>query len=803
VEICADPRQKVFIMGNKVSIELTVDDKGSAVVKKFSDTAANKVKSMSDRSVGHLKKLSLQFSKGLGGALSKIGRSLTSLKGIAIGALMGWGITRLIGSFERLSATQEKAEAGMVAAMKSMGRYSEGFETKIKGTASALQGMSTFGDEAILMGTKFLMTYKDIGNDVMPQVMATMTDLAALMKGDFVSAANMLGKASMGMTGELRRVGITVDQATFESEGFIGVLRQIQEQVHGQAGALRATKSGGLEAFGNVVGDVKEKIGYLTTSVKTFIANALLPGVKDINTALNQLKETGKLDEWAKEMGLKVLNVFQTIALGAAGIADTIGGAMRSIWAEINTLWTGFQSLPGWIQGAGLIGAFLYGKKGAVILGGGLHLVTAFKNTYQGLSQVLQGNITLTEMASMNFDQLRNKLQELRDQGIIPAQNALAGTLPTLAETGKYTNQVALFFGKLRDTIGKAVPTILNDLANVKNNAKDTVAALAGVANEALGLYQKLYAQTGMEEYAEKAVEIYSKILDADERHWTQILGNADDANILRLQKEQEFLEGLYGVNDDILQAESELASARVTIAENGAQQRLETERNLASQTQDLLGNSSLGGSGGGSSGYYDWGPTGGSTGMSYPFGDTGVPAHQLGGPIPGVGTGDKVPLMAEPGEYMINRPAVQKYGPDIFEALNKKQIEFLSGGKIVERISSHEINARNTENIITRQLGGPVALRGSAGAMDESYGNASSPVTPTPIPRLRFQSGGIIPSASYSFATPRTESKQIKIEGDIIINVPESAAPQRPEDWRYITREFIIPEIEKAGGHA
>lgn len=33
---------------------------------------------------------------------------------------------------------------------------------------------------------------------------------------------------------------------------------------------------------------------------------------------------------------------------------------------------------------------------------------------------------------------------------------------------------------------------------------------------------------------------------------------------------------------------------------------------------------------------------------------------------------------------------------------------------------------------------------------------------------------------------------------GDIVINVPANAAPQRPEDWRSITRNYIMPELKK-----
>jgi hypothetical protein len=38
----------------------------------------------------------------------------------------------------------------------------------------------------------------------------------------------------------------------------------------------------------------------------------------------------------------------------------------------------------------------------------------------------------------------------------------------------------------------------------------------------------------------------------------------------------------------------------------------------------------------------------------------------------------------------------------------------------------------------------------------------------------------------------------QVRMQGDITINVPESAAPQSATDWRHIVREYIKPELEK-----
>jgi len=92
-----------------LSIALEVNDKGSVVVRKFSRDTVNSVKKMTDKSIGHVKRLSAKFTKGLGGAVKMVGKGLLSLKTMAMGALAGWGITKVLTEF----ATFESALADM------------------------------------------------------------------------------------------------------------------------------------------------------------------------------------------------------------------------------------------------------------------------------------------------------------------------------------------------------------------------------------------------------------------------------------------------------------------------------------------------------------------------------------------------------------------------------------------------------------------------------------------------------------------------------------------------------------------
>jgi hypothetical protein len=63
------------------------------------------------------------------------------------------------------------------------------------------------------------------------------------------------------------------------------------------------------------------------------------------------------------------------------------------------------------------------------------------------------------------------------------------------------------------------------------------------------------------------------------------------------------------------------------------------------------------------------------------------------GGPVPGQGSGDKVPAMLEPGEFVIRKSVVNKMGAGFMERLNAQK--FASGGS-VPGLSAHQIEVRD-----------------------------------------------------------------------------------------------------------
>ncbi len=272
------------------------------------------------------------FGRGIAG----IRRSVLSLRT----AFVGLGVTLLARNLIQASNEQAESIEGLDQALRSMGRFTPELSQNLKDVAVGLQGITNFGDEAIIEGQKFLITYKGITDDLLPRTSAAMVDLAALTGKDMVSSANLLGKAALGLTSELKRSGITINDNTFAAKGFAGALAEIEAQVAGQAVAQRKA-TGSLVAFGNVLGDTREKIGDILKLALEPIFRVLLEEIGKLNKRIETLRKEGRLHEWAQEWAEVILKALEAISKGVGAVASSIHG-WRLIFASVRVSFTGF-----------------------------------------------------------------------------------------------------------------------------------------------------------------------------------------------------------------------------------------------------------------------------------------------------------------------------------------------------------------------------------------------------------------------------------------------------------------------------
>lgn len=105
------------------------------------------------------------------------------------------GVVNKLLEFRDAADDHADAIAGMNLQLKNMGIYTDNLSDKLIKNAEALEKNSNYQTTSILEGTKMLLTYNNLGEDVLPAATQAMLDMSAVMKMDLSSAAQTIGKA--------------------------------------------------------------------------------------------------------------------------------------------------------------------------------------------------------------------------------------------------------------------------------------------------------------------------------------------------------------------------------------------------------------------------------------------------------------------------------------------------------------------------------------------------------------------------------------------------------------------------------
>ena len=194
-------------------------------------------------------------------------------------------INDLCGAYD----VQIEAETKLMTVMQQRMGATEAEVQSIKDLCSAQQALGIIGDEVQLAGAQQMATFV-LSKETLEQLIPAMNNLVAQQKGlkatgqDAVNKGNLLGKAMMGQTSALRRVGITFSEAEekavkfgSEQERAAALAKIITNNVGEMNAALAATRSGQQKQLENALGDVKEQIG------------AVIKGAQPYLTTFNQM----------------------------------------------------------------------------------------------------------------------------------------------------------------------------------------------------------------------------------------------------------------------------------------------------------------------------------------------------------------------------------------------------------------------------------------------------------------------------------------------------------------------------------
>ena len=156
--------------------------------------------------------------------------------------------------------------------------------------ASALQSVSTFGDENIIQAQALIAAFTDDEEAIKRATEATL-DLAAAKGMDLFAAADLVAKTLGSTTNAMSRYGIEVTGAVGSTERLDTLTKNIAETFGGQAKAQAETMSGALKQAGNAAGDAAESMGELLEPVIVKAAKLFQGASEAVGAYLESLKE--------------------------------------------------------------------------------------------------------------------------------------------------------------------------------------------------------------------------------------------------------------------------------------------------------------------------------------------------------------------------------------------------------------------------------------------------------------------------------------------------------------------------------
>jgi len=221
---------------------------------------------------------------GLGKAAGMVGAAFFAAKGLISG----------LGAAIELSGKQELAEKKLATAL---GKTSKALLLQ----ASALQQVSMFGDEDIIMMQSMLASFVK-GEDEIKLLTKATLDLAAGMGLDLKSAGDLVAKTIGSSTNAMSRYGIEVKGAVGSTERLETLTNNVATLFGGQALAQSQTMTGSIEQMKNAVGDAAEALGDLLSPVVITIAKSIKFAAEAVEGLTDKFRLFGSQVEIVKVM---------------------------------------------------------------------------------------------------------------------------------------------------------------------------------------------------------------------------------------------------------------------------------------------------------------------------------------------------------------------------------------------------------------------------------------------------------------------------------------------------------------------
>ena len=340
------------------------------------------------------------------GGLARVKSAVFSLQTAFVGLGAGLVIKNLVGTGREL----ENLRVRLKFLLKDTNEGAKAFDNMVKFASKV-----PFSLEEIQSGSGILATVTDNADDL--QKMLEITGNVAATTGlDFRTAAEQIQRsfsAGIGAADLFREKGVR-NMLGFKAGATVSIEDTVAafERVFGRGGRFGNSTDELAKTFEGTLSMIGDKIfNFKKVLLEAGFFEELKRQFGDLDKFLADNAE--KLDEIAKAVGQNLASAL----VGAVNIGKELIPVIREIGSVLGTIIKGFMELPAFVKSVGLVGAMLFGKKGAAALAGISFIIGKIKE----LSE-LPKIIPIENMDLKTVEDFNKEITKLKDQLIEPVK---------------------------------------------------------------------------------------------------------------------------------------------------------------------------------------------------------------------------------------------------------------------------------------------------------------------------------------------------------------------------------------------
>ncbi len=331
--------------------------------------------------------------------LGVLKQSIFSVQSALVGIGAGLVVRNLVNTGKEL----ENLRTRLKFLLKDTNEGAKAFDNMVKFASKV-----PFSLEEIQSGSGILATVTDNADDL--QKMLEITGNVASVTGlDFRTASEQIQRsfsAGIGSADLFREKGVR-NMLGFKAGATVSIEETVQafEKVFGKGGRFGNATDELAQTFAGTLSMIGDKIfNFKKVLLEAGFFEELKNQFGDLDKFLSD--NADRLDEIATTVGK---NLAQAVT-GAVSVGQDLIPTLQKIGSILKSIKDGFMALPEFVREVGLVGAFLFGKKGAVALAGVSFIIDKI-NDFVRQTKVEAGIIDVD-----NIQEASDRLKIINDQ---------------------------------------------------------------------------------------------------------------------------------------------------------------------------------------------------------------------------------------------------------------------------------------------------------------------------------------------------------------------------------------------------